>query len=75
MPAIGQRPAPVERAQRRRHELAGRGEEDGGVERLGRRVVGLAGGRAAELEGQLPGAGAAGQHVHGGALGAARPGR
>ena len=48
----GERAAAVERAQRDRHELAGRREQDRGVERLGRRVVGVAGGRGAERRGR-----------------------
>ena len=37
IPAIGERAAPVERLQRRGDDLAGGREEDGGVERFGRR--------------------------------------
>ena len=51
------------------HDLAGRREQDGGVERLGRRVERVAGRRGAEVERQLPGLGRSGHHVHGRALG------
>ena len=60
----GERAAAVERAQGDRDELADRGEEDGGVERLGRGVGGVAGRAGAELEGEPAGLGRSGQHVH-----------
>ncbi len=60
----GERAAAVEGAQRDRDELAGRGEQDGGVERLGRVVGGVAGRAGAELEGEPAGVGGSGQHVH-----------
>ena len=50
MPAIDSVPPAVERAQRDRHELADRREQDRGVERLRRRVGRVARARAAELE-------------------------
>ena len=56
--------AAVERPQRHRDELTGRGEQDRAVEGLGRRGVGLAHRVDAELGRQLPIAGAAGENVH-----------
>ena len=70
-----QRAATIEGAERRRDERAYRGEQDGGVERFGRRV-GLgphAGG--AQVERQLPGLGRPGEDVDPGPLGHRHLGR
>ena len=50
-PGDGERAAAVERPQRDRHQLAGRGEQDRAVERLGRRVGRVADRVGAELDG------------------------
>ena len=51
----GQRPTPVQGGQRGRDEGADRGEQDGGVQRLGRRGIGVPRAGGTELEGQLLG--------------------
>ena len=63
----GQGATAVERPEGDRYEVAGRREEDGGVERLGRFVVGAADRRHAERTGGLAPP-RAGEHVDGGPL-------
>ena len=65
----GQRAAPVQGFQGRRYQRAHRGEEDGGVERLGRRVVRITGAGRTQLQGQGPGFGAPGHDVDPGPFG------
>lgn len=67
-PGDRQDPAPVERAQGDRDQAADRREQDRAVQRLGRLVVRAPGGGGPECEGEPPGCGVTGQHVHGGAL-------
>src|SRR5205807_7173962 len=50
----GERAPSVEGGQGRGHQAAGRCEEDGGVQRLGRRVGGGPRRRRAQLQGQAP---------------------
>jgi len=64
-----ERAAPVQRGQRGRHQIPDGGEQDGRVERLGRRVVGTLRRGSAEGERQIPGGRTPGEHVHGRALG------
>jgi len=64
-PGDGQRAAPVECAQRDRHEFAGRREKDRGVERRRWLVVGVARGRGAKREGKLTSGGRSGHDVDG----------
>ena len=54
----------IEGGHGREHEGPDRGEEDGGIERLGRRVVGSLGRGASERERQLTGVGVPRHHVH-----------
>ena len=60
----GEGPAAVQGAQRGRHQPAGGGEEDGGVQRIGRLVVGPAGEGRAQLQGQAAGFRGPGHDVH-----------
>ena len=60
MPATASVPPRSSAAQRDRHEVAGRREQDGRVERLGRRVDGAADRGGAELARQAPRAGGRG---------------
>ena len=48
----GERPAAVQRRERGQHQRADGGEEDGRVERLGGRGVGVPGAGRTQLEGQ-----------------------
>ena len=69
MPGDGERPAPVQGAQRGRHQGADRGEQDRGVQRHRRRIEGVLRRRGTQRAGQLPGRLTPGEHVHLGALG------
>src|SRR5207302_11510100 len=61
--------AAVQRGHGGQHQVPDRGEQDRGVQRLGRHAVRVADGGRAELAGELLGLLAAGEHVHGGAAG------
>ena len=75
MPATASVPPAVQRGQGGRHEGADRREQDGRVQGLGRRGVGVPGAGGAELEGQLLGLRGAGHDVDAGAAGQRHLGR
>jgi len=67
-PRDGQGAAAVQRLQRGQHQITDRGEQDRGVQRGRRRIGGALCRRGAKLQRQLARGGAAGHHVHLGAL-------